>query len=160
MKVLNIVTVQVIHEGKPLLISRTKNPYAGWWALPGGKLEGGESNLIGALRELKEETGIVVDKAEYIATVNEVYTIDGVVDSHFVLHYYRVEIEELPNVVESPEGKLQWFRDIPDRSVPSDKMICEMRDLSVGIYDLILNLNTQSDELEVHNLKVFKECRS
>ncbi|HLI09366.1 MAG TPA: NUDIX hydrolase [Ktedonobacteraceae bacterium] len=41
-----------------LLIQRKKPPYQGCWALPGGKLDTGESVEQAAVRELSEETGI------------------------------------------------------------------------------------------------------
>lgn len=43
---------------KVLLIERGINPYKGHWAFPGGFLNPDESAETGALRELKEETGI------------------------------------------------------------------------------------------------------
>lgn len=41
-----------------LLIQRSNPPYQGSWALPGGKLNAGETIEEAALRELAEETGI------------------------------------------------------------------------------------------------------
>src|SRR5215208_4618841 len=38
-------------------VARGRNP--GQWALPGGKVEPGETAVAGALRELEEETGVV-----------------------------------------------------------------------------------------------------
>jgi 8-oxo-dGTP diphosphatase len=43
-----------------LLIQRKKEPFAGFWALPGGFLEIDEEIEAGARRELKEETGLAV----------------------------------------------------------------------------------------------------
>ncbi|CAN5347786.1 NUDIX hydrolase [soil metagenome] len=50
----------VIHKQKILLIKRLRSPNQGLWAVPGGKVELGETLQQTAERELLEETGIVV----------------------------------------------------------------------------------------------------
>ena len=45
-------------ELKVLLIKRGREPFKGLWAFPGGFLNPDESATEGALRELKEETGL------------------------------------------------------------------------------------------------------
>jgi 8-oxo-dGTP diphosphatase len=51
-------------DGTVLLGSRPADkPWPGWWELPGGKLEPGESVLQALTRELREEIGILVTEA-------------------------------------------------------------------------------------------------
>lgn len=65
-------------EGKILLGMRHPDPdkadsafrSAGEWCLPGGKLEWGESFEDGAIREVKEETGITVKNPRVISVHN------------------------------------------------------------------------------------------
>jgi ADP-ribose pyrophosphatase YjhB (NUDIX family) len=56
----------VIEGSKVLLIRRGNEPLMGQWSIPGGTLELGETLLEGAVRELKEETGLEVRVLEMI----------------------------------------------------------------------------------------------
>ena len=60
------------HKLKILLIERGNDPYKGYWAFPGGFLNMDENAEQGALRELKEETGLALDKVKEFGTYSEV----------------------------------------------------------------------------------------
>jgi 8-oxo-dGTP diphosphatase len=61
-------------DGKLLLGQRPEGkPWAGWWELPGGKLEPGETVLQALARELDEELGIQVTEATRWVTYVHAY---------------------------------------------------------------------------------------
>jgi ADP-ribose pyrophosphatase YjhB (NUDIX family) len=50
----------IFRRGRILMAQRGKEPLKGWWSLPGGALELGESLDAGIRREVREETGLEV----------------------------------------------------------------------------------------------------
>jgi 8-oxo-dGTP pyrophosphatase MutT (NUDIX family) len=53
--------------------------HAGQWALPGGRLEPGESAVDGALRELREEVGLVLGPDAVLGLLDDYVTRSGYV---------------------------------------------------------------------------------
>ncbi len=55
-----------------LLVQRANEPYKGKWAFPGGFMNMDETTEEAARRELKEETGLIVDDIRQIGTFDRV----------------------------------------------------------------------------------------
>jgi len=55
--------------GRLLLVLRGREPSAGLWSLPGGRVEAGESDAEAVVRELHEETGLRVQPGELVGSV-------------------------------------------------------------------------------------------
>ncbi|MCF6333971.1 MAG: NUDIX hydrolase [Draconibacterium sp.] len=55
-----------------LLIQRGREPFKNKWALPGGFIEMDETLEDACIRELKEETGLVVDKMTQFKTYDSI----------------------------------------------------------------------------------------
>ncbi len=57
------------HSGRLLLIKRGHEPGKGLWSIPGGRVEAGESDAAALVREVREETGLVVAPGRLIGSV-------------------------------------------------------------------------------------------
>ena len=107
---LNIVVGTPVKDGKCLLIRRTKEPYKGYWSIPGGKLEYGEHIPEAVEREIREETGMAVRFAGLKGVVSEVLRdhISGAVNGHFLIWVCGLS-HVAGEPAEKYEGKVQWF---------------------------------------------------
>jgi 8-oxo-dGTP diphosphatase len=56
-------------DGRLLLVRRRNEPGAGLWSVPGGRVEAGESDAEAVVREMAEETGLVVEPGALVGTV-------------------------------------------------------------------------------------------
>ena len=67
-------------QGRLLLIKRGHAPGAGLWSLPGGRIEPGETDAEALVREMREETGLVIDPGRLIGAVRRPARDDAVFD--------------------------------------------------------------------------------
>lgn len=76
----------VVRDGHILLVRRAHAPDKGRWALPGGKIQAGETVRQAALRELHEETGVQAQALQVFDAL-DVYDRDahGALRRHYVL---------------------------------------------------------------------------
>lgn len=63
--------------GALLLVMETGSGKEGKWSLPAGKIEPGESAVEAMVREVREETGLVVDPVDVVGLYHSVTTTEG-----------------------------------------------------------------------------------
>lgn len=74
----------ILREGKILLSHETGT---GWWLVPGGGLEQGETPEECCIREVEEETGLLVKPLRQFLTLYEYYE-----EYRYISHYFICEI--------------------------------------------------------------------
>ena len=85
-----------------LLLTRrpmTLRNHAGQWALPGGRIEGGETAEEAALREMREEVGLDLTSADVLGHLDDYATRSGFVITPIVVWAGRADALE-PNPAE------------------------------------------------------------
>lgn len=78
------VSAVIFRDGKVLLLKRAKSPGHGFWSLPGGRVEFGESLHVALAREVDEEASL---KIEIIALAGwrEVLPSSGGSGGHYLI---------------------------------------------------------------------------
>src|SRR5579862_7334609 len=80
------VLAVVLRGDQALIVQRAQQPNAGRWGFPGGVLELGETVAQGAMRELREETGIVAEAAGWLDIHDAISRDDeGRIQFHYTL---------------------------------------------------------------------------
>ncbi|RLG80665.1 MAG: NUDIX hydrolase [Thermoprotei archaeon] len=86
----------LLHNDKILLVKRKHSPCAGYWAIPGGRVEYGEPLYSAVERELFEETGVRAKPigVVWVAEIPPGTCKDQVDGEHFVLIDFLMEAQE------------------------------------------------------------------
>lgn len=103
------VGVVIIRNDKILLEKRKNDPGKGKWSIPGGLVELGETAEQTVIREVKEETGLEVEKPEHIDVVNNITRdSDDEIKYHFVIIDYFVKLKGGTLHAASDAEELRW----------------------------------------------------
>lgn len=94
-------------EPKVLLIQRGNEPYKGCWAFPGGFMDMDETTEQCAIRELEEETGLVVSHVQQVGAYSKV---DRDPRGRTITVAYLVLIDSpVPIKGQDDAASAQWF---------------------------------------------------
>ncbi|MGB9616117.1 MAG: NUDIX hydrolase [Desulfomonilaceae bacterium] len=79
----------VLDRGKVLLVKRAKEPSRGEWSIPGGLVELGETLHQAVVREVHEETGLIVTPQALLKLVERIIPDEtGAIVYHYILADY------------------------------------------------------------------------
>lgn len=144
-------------ELQVLLIERGIEPFKGKWAFPGGFLNMDETAGEGALRELKEETGL---ENAYIEQFNT-YSDPGRDPRERVItiaHYALVRIQEVKGGDDA--AKAQWFPidEVPQLAFDHDKILRDaMRKLRERIHFEPIGFELLPEKFTMRDLQILYE---
>ncbi|HUN84645.1 MAG TPA: NUDIX hydrolase [Terracidiphilus sp.] len=98
----------VVEHGRVLLVRRGHEPLLGKWSLPGGLIEIGESLHSALIREVKEETGLVVEPVELIELIDSIHREGERVKFHFVIADYLCQVSSGSAQAASDAEAVRW----------------------------------------------------
>ena len=93
-----------VDEDRLLLVRRGHGPAAGWWSVPGGRVEVGETLAEAVVRELAEETGLEGVCGDLVGWVERIGD-----DFHYVILDFAVTVlEPRPPVAGGDAAEAAW----------------------------------------------------
>ena len=102
------------NDGKVLFLKRHPDKdYGGYWNLPAGKSDPGESPMDTAIREVLEETGIILtqDQVQHVGSYFDVYP-----EYMYLFHTFKAEVNSKNVMIKDDEATEHgWFT--PDESL-------------------------------------------
>ncbi|MFZ0746566.1 MAG: NUDIX hydrolase [Terracidiphilus sp.] len=98
----------IVENGRVLLVRRGHEPLKGHWSLPGGLLEVGESLHAGVVREVREETGLIVEPTELIELLDRIHRDGERVRYHYVIADYLCRVVGGALKAASDADEVRW----------------------------------------------------
>jgi 8-oxo-dGTP diphosphatase len=98
----------IADRGRVLLVRRGTEPMRGRWSIPGGLIEVGESLTDGLIREVREETGLIVEPVVLIELLDRIHRDSGRVRYHYVIADYLCSVTGGEVRAASDADEVRW----------------------------------------------------
>jgi 8-oxo-dGTP diphosphatase len=100
----------IIEGNRILLVERGKEPLKGYWSLPGGILEVGETLDQGIRREVLEETGLIIEPLEVVELFERIMAdAEGRTEYHYLLVDYLCQVKGGKLSADDDASRAEWF---------------------------------------------------
>ena len=114
-----IVSVDLLvrYDEGLLFGKRTNEPAKGYWFLPGGRVQKGETRTEAVDRIAKEELGLSVEIVESLGAFEHIYEtadVDGVDTKHYLANGYVVKRDSGQLRPDDQHENIQVFESSPD----------------------------------------------
>ncbi|MCA9385249.1 NUDIX domain-containing protein [Candidatus Dojkabacteria bacterium] len=121
-----------IVKNKKFLLGKRKNAHGeGSWCTPGGHMEKGESFQAAGIREVEEETGLIVSNLNIMGVTNDIFEKE---DKHYITIHLICTIDKGEPTLCEPEKceKWEWFstETMPDNLFLSDTNFFKYYDIN------------------------------
>src|SRR5690242_15416620 len=100
----------IIEKDRVVLVKRAHPPIQGQWSIPGGVLEVGELVREAAIREAKEETGLIIAPGELLGVFDRILRDpENRVQYHYVLIDFLCRRTGGELLAASDAAEVRWF---------------------------------------------------
>ncbi len=100
----------IVQNELVLLIRRGMEPAKGEWSIPGGLVNVGETLRDAAIREVLEETGLLIEPFQLVELVDRIFKDDlGRVRYHYVLADFLCHVRGGSLLAGSDAIEAKWF---------------------------------------------------
>lgn len=102
----------ITRDGRVCLIKRSAEPFPGFWGLPGGAVELGETVRQALAREVREETGLEVLPGHLLLYHDAIdQDVEGRVRFHYVILFFTASVMGGSLRAGDDASEVGWFTD-------------------------------------------------
>ncbi|MEX0281708.1 MAG: NUDIX hydrolase [Arenibacterium sp.] len=125
----------LVKDDHVLLAQRRNKPDAGLWGYPGGHVEWGETVLEAAVRELREETGVMAKPVSYLTNIDLLLpNEDGKISTHYLLVAVLCNYISGSPVAADDVADARWIpiSDVKQNRLPMSARVSQVLNLATG----------------------------
>ncbi len=138
----------LVRDGRVLLVRRASPPNQGMWAIPGGRVELGETLQQAAERELREETGVIARAGEPVYAFDFIQRDEtGRVRFHYVIvdlwmEYVSGEVHAGDDALEAGWKSAQEIATLPIHPATQEllEQVMALHSGTIGTPDAVKNV--------------------